>query len=123
MTPLRGDIWWVNFDPIEGHEQAGRRPALVLSADTFNRGPQRLVVVAPMTRTIRPLPLHIRCDPNDCGPSTTLRDSSAIRCDQIRTVSLDRFLDSAPAGHVSNRLMANVEFAVRALLALPETPT
>ena len=121
-TPVRGDIWWVNSDPIEGHGQAGRRPALVLSADTFNRGPQRLVVVAPMSRTLRSLPLHVRCDPKDCGPRTTLRDPGMIRCDQIRTVALDRFLDAASAGHVTPSIMSKVEVAVRALLMLPENP-
>ena len=122
MSPERGDIWWVNFDPIEGHEQAGQRPALVISANTFNRGPQRLIVVAPLTTTIRTLPLHIVFDPGDFRPTTSITRPGAIRCDQIRTISLNRFLDSAPVGHVSVDVMARVDIALRALLVLPENP-
>lgn len=33
----QGDIVWINLDPQTGHEQAGRRPAMVISNDTFNR--------------------------------------------------------------------------------------
>lgn len=35
--PARGDVWTVNLDPVRGHEQAGTRPALVVSVDRFNR--------------------------------------------------------------------------------------
>ncbi len=122
MAPARGDVWWVNFDPIAGHEQAGKRPALVISADTFNRGPQRLIVVAPLTRTVRRLPLHVAFDSSDCGPNSTMRQGGAIRCDQIRTVSLDRFLDSMPAGHFSVQIMSRVDAALRILLVLPANP-
>ena len=45
----RGEIWWVDLDPTRGHEQAGRRPALVLSVDAFNHGPAGLVVVVPVS--------------------------------------------------------------------------
>jgi mRNA interferase MazF len=122
LTPERGDIWWVNFNPIEGHEQAGKRPALVVSATTFNRGPQQLIVVAPMTTRIRKLPLHIAFQPEDCGTSNTLTSPGAIRCDQIRTVSLSRFLENAPVGHLSPNIMSRVDNALRALLTLPENP-
>lgn len=118
--PARGDIWWVDFDPIAGHEQAGKRPALIISADAFNRGPQRLVIVVPLTRTIRSLPLHIPFNVEDCGPQTRLTGPGAIRCDQVRTVSLDRFLDNSRAGHLSPRVMAKVEDVLRAIMGLTE---
>ena len=38
MKPCRGDIWLVNLDPTQGREQAGRRPALVVSVDLFKIG-------------------------------------------------------------------------------------
>lgn len=122
MGPLRGEIWWVNFDPVVGHEQAKKRPALIVSADTFNRGPQRLVVVAPLTSTVRALPLHIAFDLTDCSPGSNLAHRGAIRCDQVRTVSLDRFLDDAPIGRVLPHVMSQVSAALRLLLNLPEHP-
>jgi mRNA interferase MazF len=42
-TPNRGEVWLVDLNPIRGREQAGRRPALVVSVDEFNNGPADLV--------------------------------------------------------------------------------
>jgi mRNA interferase MazF len=47
-TPEAGDIIWIEFDPQAGHEQAGHRPALVLSPAAYNR-PTGLLVCVPMT--------------------------------------------------------------------------
>ena len=115
ITPARGEIWWVNLDPIVGHEQAGRRPALVISDTTFNAGPQGLVIVLPMTRAHRRYRLHVWAEPADTG----LRDPGAIMCDQIRTVSHTRFLDRTPAGMASPAVVAQVEARLRAILPLP----
>ena len=52
-APSRGEVWDLNFDPTLGHEQAGTRPALILSVDLFNEGPADLVVVVPLTRSAR----------------------------------------------------------------------
>ena len=50
--PKRGDIVWTNFDSASGHEQMGKRPALVLSPITFNKK-IKLAMVAPITSRIR----------------------------------------------------------------------
>ena len=50
--PRRGDIVWTDFDPAMGHEQMGRRPALVLSPTPFNKK-VKLILVAPITSRIR----------------------------------------------------------------------
>ena len=50
--PKRGDIVWVDFSPTLGHEQSGRRPALVLSARHYN-GVTSLMVVCPITRSTK----------------------------------------------------------------------
>ena len=47
--PLRGDVWDLDLNPILGREQAGSRPALILSVDLFNGGPAELVVAVPLT--------------------------------------------------------------------------
>lgn len=125
--PRRGEIWWVDFDPVVGHEQAHQRPALVVSADTSNQGPQQLVIVLPITRTRRSLPLHIWFDPDDTGlygsgTQPALRDPGAIRCDQIRTVSLLRFTEVGPAGRLTPPLMDDVDDRLRVVLNLPRVP-
>ncbi len=50
--PKRGDIVWTNFDPSAGHDQAHKRPAIVLSPEPFNRQIQ-LALVAPITSRVR----------------------------------------------------------------------
>ena len=72
-VPRRGDIVWLSFTPQAGHEQAGRRPALVLSPSTYNRK----VGLALFCQTSRPdrtrsLPM-LRFDPRhkDFGPKPT----------------------------------------------------
>src|SRR6185295_5268066 len=51
----RGEVWLADLDPTRGHEQAGRRPVLIVSDDVFNAGAAELVVVLPMTSTLRPI--------------------------------------------------------------------
>ena len=82
----RGEVWLTEFNPTMGREQSGRRPALIISADTFNAGRSELVVVLPITSTVRPLSLHVRVEPPEGG----LRNSSVVLCEQIRSVSVDR---------------------------------
>lgn len=57
-TPRKGDLVALTFDPQAGHEQRGRRPALVVSNDLFNRH-TGLCVVCPITSTLRDYPFHV----------------------------------------------------------------
>jgi mRNA interferase MazF len=50
--PKRGEIYWVDFDPARGSEQAGHRPAVVISTDSFNKL-MRVVTVAAITSQIK----------------------------------------------------------------------
>ncbi|MBW1855427.1 MAG: type II toxin-antitoxin system PemK/MazF family toxin [Deltaproteobacteria bacterium] len=50
--PKRGDIVWTNFDPAAGHEQMGKRPALILSPESFNKK-VLLAMAAPITSRVR----------------------------------------------------------------------
>ena len=45
LKPSRGDIWLADLNPVRGHEQAGKRPCLVMSVDLFNQGASGLTVV------------------------------------------------------------------------------
>lgn len=57
-VPAKGDVVAVSIDPQSGHEQKGRRPALVISNDPFNRR-TGLAVVCPITNTRRDFPFHV----------------------------------------------------------------
>ena len=57
-VPRKGDFVALTFDPQSGHEQRGRRPALVVSNDLFNRH-TGLCIACPITRTRRDYPFHV----------------------------------------------------------------
>jgi mRNA interferase MazF len=61
-VPKKGDFVTLSFDPQAGHEQKGRRPALVLSNDLFNRH-TGLAIVCPITNTDRKFPFHLVVPP------------------------------------------------------------
>ena len=88
----QGDIVYLDFDPQAGHEQRGRRPALVVSNSLFNRV-SSLTMVCPITHTDRGHPFHIRLD------SRTKTDG-VVLCDQARMLDLSArnadFAEKAP---------------------------
>jgi mRNA interferase MazF len=88
MAPLphRGEIWLADLHPTWGHEQAGARPVLVISTNTFNYGPADLVFVLPVTRTDRRIPLHVPIDPPEGGVTTR----SYIVCDALCSMATER---------------------------------
>lgn len=57
-TPDAGDLIWTDFDPTQGREQAGRRPALVVSSAAFTAS-TGLAIVCPITSRIRPFPSSV----------------------------------------------------------------
>jgi mRNA interferase MazF len=57
-VPARGDVIWITFSPQAGHEQAGRRPALVLSPSSYN-GKVGLVILCPVTSQIKGYPFEV----------------------------------------------------------------
>jgi mRNA interferase MazF len=110
--PSRGDVWSVNFDPILGREQAGTRPALVLSVDKFNHGPAEVVIVLPITSKDKRQPIHVSVSPPEGGLSLP----SFIKCDDIRSVSKQRF--KRFYGTIFAQSLAEVEERMRILLHL-----
>jgi mRNA interferase MazF len=82
---LRGDVLWADLNPVIGHEQAGRRPVLILSNDVFNDRSGTVIAVALTSREPRagfPLTLELT------GESLPRR--SWVRISQIRTLSINR---------------------------------
>ena len=57
-VPCRGDIVWLQFDPQTGHEQAGKRPALVLSPESYN-GRVGLAILCPITSQAKGYPFEV----------------------------------------------------------------
>lgn len=112
-SPSRGEIWTADLNPTRGHEQAGRRPVLIVSTDTFNHGPANLVFVVPLTRTNRGIPFHVPVDPPEGG----LKTRSYILCDAMRSVAKQR-LGKQAWGVVSSQTIAQVEYRLQVLLDL-----
>jgi len=82
---LRGAVHWADLDPTRGHEQSGRRPVLILSADVFNERSGTVIAVALTTQPQRagfPLTLELG--------SAQLPKPSWIKISQIRTLSVQR---------------------------------
>jgi mRNA interferase MazF len=113
LLPSRGEIWLAALDPTRGHEQAGKRPVLIISTDALNHGPADLVFVAPLTRTDRGIPTHIPVDPPEGGLTTR----SYILCDAIRSIDKVR-LGPHARGRVSLQTMKKVEMTLRLLMDL-----
>ncbi len=112
-APNRGEIWWADLDPTRGHEQGGRRPVLVVSTTYFNHGPADLILVLPLTRTDRAIPIHVPIQPPEGGISAR----SFILCDALRSISKER-LGERPLGSVSARTMQRVGEILRLLMEL-----
>ena len=108
----RGEVWLADLDPIVGHEQAGRRPVIVVSEDFFNRTRAGLLVVIPITSTLRPLPSRVRLFPPEGG----LKVESDAICEAIRSISKQRLV--ARYGSVEPESMAAIEDRLRLLLRL-----
>lgn len=60
-TPKQGDIVFLDFSPQSGHEQAGRRPGVIVSNEQFFIR-TKFAAVCPITNTNNPFPLHIPLD-------------------------------------------------------------
>lgn len=115
MAPaaLRGDVWLADMNPVLGHEQAGRRPVLVLSIDAFNRSHAELVTVLPITGTPRPRnPFRVALHPPEGG----LTKPSYVIGEQCRTISSRRL--GKRLGAVSVTTLAEVSAIVAGLLGV-----
>lgn len=77
----QGDIIKVNFNPQKGHEQAGYRPAVVISNNVFNQK-TNMTIVCPITNTNNKYPLHV---PLDNRTTTT----GVVLCEHVRTLDLN----------------------------------
>jgi len=91
--PKRGDVIQVDFDPVQGHEQGGRRPALVISADAYNRL-VGLAVVVPITGQVKGYPFEVPIPRAQKVRGVILADQ--VKCIDWRKRSV-KFFDTLPA--------------------------
>jgi mRNA interferase MazF len=104
-TPETGDIVWLHFDPQAGHEQAGHRPALVLSPATYNKL-SGLMLCCPMTTQIKGYPFEV-----------PIKGSlvSVVLADQVKSMDW-RVRKAVRKGRASPTELADVRAKLQALL-------
>jgi len=103
-VPDAGDIVWLDFSPQTGHEQAGHRPAVVLSPATYNR--IGLMLCCPVTTKRKGYPFEVDIDTDR---------QSAVLADQVK--SLDwRARGAKRKGHVSAAELSEIRAKARALI-------
>jgi len=111
--PRRGEIYWVDFGPTRGSEQAKRRPALVMQNDVGNRFSATTIVAAITSRIpSREYPFQVPL------PAPVLGRPATVLCEQLLTVDISR-LDPSPAGVLGPELLARVDSALARSLGLP----
>jgi mRNA interferase MazF len=104
-VPEAGDIVWLAFSPHAGHEQAGRRPALVLSPGSYN-GKTSMMVCCPLTSQVKGYPFEV---------VITRDPPSAVLADQIK--SLDwRARGAVRKGRAPDAVLETVRGKIRALI-------
>ena len=104
-VPDAGDIIWINFTPQAGHEQAGHRPALVLSPASYNKLTS-LLICCPLTRQVKGYPFEV----NIAGNPTNV-----ALADQVK--SLDWVARQAiKKGQATNKELAEVKMEINLLL-------
>lgn len=125
MPVKRGEIYWVEFDPVKGSEQGGLRPALVVQNDVGNRYSPTTVVVA-VTRTVppKPYPFVVVVEPGESGLSA----QSTVNCAQIAMIQQSGAAgrlrpprgesEVRPVGRLSPEKMREVDDALKYNLGL-----
>lgn len=77
--PKQGDIIYLSLNPQAGHEQAGRRPVLVVSREDFNKTTQ-MAIICPITNTARGVPIHVKL--------TECDTTGVVMCEQVKSLDL-----------------------------------
>jgi mRNA interferase MazF len=107
---LRGEVWWVEFDPAVGSEIRKTRPGVIVSNNAANRNLSRVIVVPLTSNTERLFPGEARV--------SVAGSASKAMSDQIMTA--DKVRLKSRLGELSKADMLAVEIAIRVQLALPK---
>ncbi len=79
--PKQGDLVFLNFNPIKGHEQSGFRPAVVISNNIFNQN-TKMVIVCPITSNDKEFPTHYKLE-------DTKDVHGSVLCEHIRSIDYE----------------------------------
>jgi mRNA interferase MazF len=109
-APDAGDILWIDFGEPVGREQAGRRPALVLTPHEYNVR-SSVIVVCPITRTERKWPYHVALPQDDAIQGFILADQIKV-IDPVARIS-------KTAGRLPENLLEEVKGKIAVLLRIP----
>ncbi|MFO7682196.1 MAG: endoribonuclease MazF [Chloroflexota bacterium] len=90
--PERGDVVWINFNPQAGYEQAGRRPAVILSPKSYNQK-VGLALLCPITNQVKGYPFEVRLPENAEVTGVILADQVKSLDWRVRQVT---FIESLP---------------------------
>jgi mRNA interferase MazF len=112
VSARRGEVWLVDFGEPVGREQAGRRPAVVVSADPLNESRAGVVIVVPITTAVRGLPSHVEIEPGSSG----LDEVSYAKGEDVKSVSEQRLIGRL--GAVDDEVLFGIARALRFLLDL-----
>ena len=107
--PKSGDIIWIDFDPQAGHEQKGRRPALVVWGDDALRRIPMMAQVCAISNTDNHYPLHVSLE-NACKNTTGF-----VLCEQNRVLDLEA-RNAEYKDTVSKEVLEQVKGILKALL-------
>jgi len=101
----QGDIIKINLNPKSGHEQAGNRPAVIISNDYFIEK-ARFAIVCPISNTDKNFPLHVRLDERT-------KTTGVVLCDHVRSLDINSrfytFIETMPRDILEN--VINIVFA------------
>jgi mRNA interferase MazF len=113
MPIRRGDVFWVDLNPVKSSEQAGRRPAVVIQNDVGNEAAPT-VIVAPLTTKsfMKHYPINVHIPRGVAG----LKEDSTILLSQIRTI--DKIRLDRKIGHLPSPYLKQVDQAIRISLGL-----
>jgi mRNA interferase MazF len=107
-----GDIWLAQLDPTVGHEQGGRRPAVVVSSNGLHSLPINMIVVVPLTGHDRGLVTQPRISSEGSG----LSRASFARPEDMRAIDAERL--QRRLGKISNSELAEIRKVMRYFLDL-----
>lgn len=102
FPPVPGAVVWVNLDPTVGREQAGRRPAVIVSSFGYLEAVTELAIVVPATTTDRGWPQHVQLT----GPTLNLSRPTFAMTEQPRTISRQRI--ASTSGVVDSDCLASI---------------
>lgn len=113
MEITRGDIFIADLNPVQGSEQGGVRPVVIVQNDRGNRFSPTVICAAMTSQMAKhDLPTHVWIAARDSG----LKSDSLVLCEQVRTIEKRRL--RSRAGHIGGLALKRVNEALRAAMEL-----